>query len=214
MNRSADGFGRHAPRLLEDGREELRYRLEAFRRLYSFLSQVIPFGDSKLEKLDAYLRFLETKLPVREGAGRLYLDDDVKLKFYRLQKISEGSIAAAGRGQKGGNAGASSSPVTFNLPCMPVRFFINLAYVISNFQPDAVGAEAPHHKACKAQPTEDPPGLRREEIRHPRSPGGLVARHDGRCRVAVEIEAHCDECLLAGGARGGKHHTRSGQIDA
>lgn len=25
---------------------------------------------------------------------------------------------------------------------MPVRCFINLAYVISNFQPDAVGAEA------------------------------------------------------------------------
>jgi len=78
----------------------------------------------------------------------------------------------------------------------------------------AVGAEAPHHKACKAQPNEGPPGLRREEIRHPRSPGGLVARHDGRCRVAVEIEAHCDECFLAGGARGGKHRTRSGQIDA
>ena len=35
---------------------------------------------------------------------------------------------------------------------MPVRFFINLAYVISNSQPDAVGAEAPHHKARKAQP--------------------------------------------------------------
>ena len=77
----------------EDGKEELRNRLESFRRLYSFLSQVIPFGDSKLEKFDAYLRFLETKLPAREGAGHLDLDDEVKLKFYRLQKVSEGSIA-------------------------------------------------------------------------------------------------------------------------
>jgi type I restriction enzyme R subunit len=77
----------------EDGKEELRNRLEAFRRLYSFLSQVIPFGDSKLEKFDAYLRFLETKLPVRPGTGRLDLDDDVRLKYYRLQKISEGRIA-------------------------------------------------------------------------------------------------------------------------
>ncbi len=42
-------------------------------------------------------------------------------------------LRAAGRGQKGGNGGASSSPVTFHLPCMPVKFFINLAYVISNF---------------------------------------------------------------------------------
>jgi len=129
-------------------------------------------------------------------------------------KACKGEAAAAGQGQKGGNGGASSSPVTFNLPCMPVRFFINLAYLISNFQPDAVGAEASHQKACEAQPNEDPPGLRREEIFHPRSPGGLVARHDGRCRVAVEIEAHCDKCFLAGGARGGKHRTRSGQIDA
>jgi type I restriction enzyme R subunit len=36
-----------------DQQEELRDRMEAFSRLYSFLSQVIPFGDSKLEKLDA-----------------------------------------------------------------------------------------------------------------------------------------------------------------
>ena len=48
-------------------------------------------------------------------------------------KACKGEAAAAGQGQKGGNGGASSSPVTFNLPCMPVRFFINLAYVISNF---------------------------------------------------------------------------------
>jgi len=77
----------------EDAKEEFRNRLEAYRRLYSFLSQVIPFGDSKLEKFDAYLRFLETKLPVRVGTGRLDFDDDVRLKFYRLQKISEGRIA-------------------------------------------------------------------------------------------------------------------------
>jgi bla regulator protein BlaR1 len=57
-------------------------------------------------------------------------------------KPCKGEPAAAGRGPKGGNAGASFSPVTFNLPCMPVRFFINLAYVISNFRPDAVGPSA------------------------------------------------------------------------
>jgi uncharacterized protein (TIGR03435 family) len=48
-------------------------------------------------------------------------------------KACKGESAADGRGQKGGGGGggASSSPVTFNLPCMPVKFFINLAYVIS-----------------------------------------------------------------------------------
>ena len=89
----------------EDGKEELRNRLEAFRRLYSFLSQVIPFGDSKLEKFDAYLRFLETKLPVRPGTGHLDLDDDVRLKFYRLRKIGEGRIAL-----QSGTPGALKGP--------------------------------------------------------------------------------------------------------
>jgi uncharacterized protein (TIGR03435 family) len=39
--------------------------------------------------------------------------------------------SGSGRGQKG-NGGRSMSPVTFNLPCLPLRFYINLAYVISN----------------------------------------------------------------------------------
>jgi uncharacterized protein (TIGR03435 family) len=52
-------------------------------------------------------------------------------------KACKGEPAAVGRGQKGGGGGASSSPVTLNLPCLPVRFFINLAYVISNTRLDA-----------------------------------------------------------------------------
>jgi len=75
-----------------DQQEELRDRMEVLSRLYSFLSQVIPFGDSKLEKLDGYLRFFDTKIGARPGSGRLNLDDEVKLKYYRLQKISEGRI--------------------------------------------------------------------------------------------------------------------------
>ncbi len=77
----------------EEPREEFRKALVAYRNLYSFLSQVIPFQDTDLEKLYSYVRFLLTKLP-RGGHGPIYnFDDDVSLKFYRLQKISEGSIA-------------------------------------------------------------------------------------------------------------------------
>lgn len=78
--------------LEEDVREEFRKTLVAFRNLYSFMSQVIPFQDSDLEKLYSYVRFLLTKLP-RDNRGPIYnFDDDVALKFYRLQKIGEGSI--------------------------------------------------------------------------------------------------------------------------
>lgn len=78
--------------LEEEVREEFRKTLVAFRNLYSFMSQVIPFQDSDLEKLYSYVRFLLTKLP-RDNRGPIYnFDDDVALKFYRLQKIGEGSI--------------------------------------------------------------------------------------------------------------------------
>ncbi len=78
--------------LEEDVQDEFRKTLVAFRNLYSFMAQVIPFQDSDLEKLYSYIRFLLTKLP-RGGRGSIYnFDDDVVLKYYRLQKIGEGSI--------------------------------------------------------------------------------------------------------------------------
>lgn len=79
---------------LEDSdEEEFRSTLVAFRNLYSFLSQIIPFSDSDLEKLYTYLKYLHSKLPRRDSSKSLNLDDDVELKYYRLQKISEGSIS-------------------------------------------------------------------------------------------------------------------------
>jgi len=71
--------------------EQFKSLLVTFRNLYAFLSQVIPFQDSDLEKLYTYVRFLLNKLPKRPSE-KLILDDDVQLKFYRLQKISEGTI--------------------------------------------------------------------------------------------------------------------------
>lgn len=72
--------------------EEFRKTLTAYRNLYSFLAQVIPFQDSDLEKLYSYVRFFLTKLP-KGNRGPVYdFDDEVSLKYYRLQKISEGSL--------------------------------------------------------------------------------------------------------------------------
>jgi type I restriction enzyme R subunit len=76
----------------EDKREAFRGQVSGFRGLYSFLSQVIPFQDTDLEKLHTYLRFLEARLP--EGGAPVYdFGEDIQLKYYRLQKISEGRIS-------------------------------------------------------------------------------------------------------------------------
>ena len=82
--------------LLEERPEDAelwRGKLHAFRNLYAFLSQVIPYQDSDLERIYVFLRYLATKLP-RRGAGPAYqFDEEIRLEYYRLQMISEGSIS-------------------------------------------------------------------------------------------------------------------------
>ena len=70
-----------------------RGKIQAFRNLYSFLSQIIPYQDSELERLYVFLRHLSAKLPRRKSGPAYQFDDDVRLEYYRLQKISEGSIS-------------------------------------------------------------------------------------------------------------------------
>ena len=92
MNACIDPAVTRFTKLDYDDREEFRKGLIAYRSLYAFLSQIIPFQDSDLEKLYAYVRFLITKLP-KDDRGPIYnFDDDVALKFYHLQKIGETSI--------------------------------------------------------------------------------------------------------------------------
>jgi len=61
--------------------------------------------DSSLEKLDAYLRFLDEKLGNPNPHDPINLDKDVRLKYYRLQKISEGRIVL-----EAGTGGSLSAP--------------------------------------------------------------------------------------------------------
>ena len=96
MNAALDPAGARFATLLKENETEAdvwRRKMYAFRDLYGFLSQVIPYQDSDLERLYVYLRHLAAKLP-RRRSGTLYqFDDDVRLEYYRLQKIGEGSIS-------------------------------------------------------------------------------------------------------------------------
>ena len=79
----------------EDEAELWRGKVQAFRNLYGFLSQVIPYQDSDLERLYVFLRHLASKLPRRRSGEAYQFDDEVRLEYYRLQKISEGSVSLA-----------------------------------------------------------------------------------------------------------------------
>ena len=52
----------------EEEAEDWRGKTQAFRNLYGFLSQVIPYQDSDLERLYVFLRHLAAKLPRRRAA--------------------------------------------------------------------------------------------------------------------------------------------------
>jgi len=70
-----------------------RGKVQALLNLYGFLSQVIPYQGSDLERLYVFLRHLAAKLPRRKSGPAYQFDEEVRLEYYRLQKISEGSIS-------------------------------------------------------------------------------------------------------------------------
>lgn len=76
----------------ESDREAFRGQLTAYRNLYAFLSQIIPYQDSDLEKLYAFVRNLLAKLPPPGDGQSFTLDDEVALQYFRVQQVAEGSI--------------------------------------------------------------------------------------------------------------------------
>ena len=76
----------------EEEREEFRGQLKAYRNLYAFLSQIIPYQDTDLERFYAFARNLLAKLPPPGDGQAFVLDDEVALRFFRLQQMSEGSM--------------------------------------------------------------------------------------------------------------------------
>jgi type I restriction enzyme R subunit len=72
--------------------EDFRGLLITFRNLYGFLSQILPYFDEELERLYAFVRNLISKVPLPGDGAKFTLDDDVALKFFRLQQVSDGTI--------------------------------------------------------------------------------------------------------------------------
>lgn len=76
----------------EEMRSQFREKLNAYVSIYSFLSQIIPYGDPALEMLYSYGRFLLPHLPLDRDTERVKLGDEVGLQYYRLQRIYSGEI--------------------------------------------------------------------------------------------------------------------------
>ena len=81
--------------------DNFKHALQTFTRLYSFLTQIMPFSDVELEKLFTYSRFLLKKLPRKNQEDRFQLGDEVSLEYYRLQRVAEQNIIMEGQGEYG-----------------------------------------------------------------------------------------------------------------
>ena len=75
----------------DDDQTAFRDRLGAFVRLYTFLSQILPYADSELEQLAAFARGLLPNLRDDDN-GPLSIEQYVEMEFYRLQHVSTGVI--------------------------------------------------------------------------------------------------------------------------
>ena len=105
----------------EDTKAELRDALDRFTRAYSFLSQVMPFTDPKLERLYVYGKALAACLP-NQVSGGLEIGTDLVLTHLRLAQTATSNITLIeGQIEPGkpfpgeGQAGAAGDPLLDNL---------------------------------------------------------------------------------------------------
>jgi type I restriction enzyme R subunit len=90
----------------EEEQEAFKKLLTAFRNLYAFLAQTLPYQDVDLERLYVYVRLLLNKLPRRPGGPAYDFEDEVALQYYKVHKTFDGPIAL-----QAGVGGTVSGPV-------------------------------------------------------------------------------------------------------
>lgn len=76
----------------DEVRSAFRDKLSGYVRMYSFLSQILPYTDQDLEKLYSYGRFLIPHLPLDRDNTVVKIGNEVELQYYRLQRVSSGPI--------------------------------------------------------------------------------------------------------------------------
>jgi type I restriction enzyme R subunit len=95
---------------LKDEQEDFRTKAKDYIHKYAFISQILTFDDTRLEKLYVFLRFLVKKLPFTPERLPLEVLESVDMESYKIVKTkemkialedTEGSLEPMGGGQRG-----------------------------------------------------------------------------------------------------------------
>ena len=122
--------------LSEEDQDSFRDDLGRFVRYYSFLSQVISFGDAELERDYRYCRALASLIK-RAGGGTLDLGTEVELTHLTLEQSFEGSLTlTSDEGEvytiTGGHGSeqdpAAASPLSRIVENLNERYGLNLTH--------------------------------------------------------------------------------------
>lgn len=89
---AGDAVDRFTAIAKEEKREEFREKLSGYVKVYSFLSQIIPYADPDLEMLYSYGRFLLPHLPLDRDPTIIKVGEEVALQYYRLERVFSGAI--------------------------------------------------------------------------------------------------------------------------
>lgn len=103
--------------LNEEQQEDFKSKIQAFIRMYLYISQISTFGEVKWEKSYVFLSFLNKKLPKRESES-ISISDAVDLDSLRIQMIGKSKLSLEGKDKElkgisgeGGKLGGEEEPV-------------------------------------------------------------------------------------------------------
>ncbi|MXY53020.1 MAG: DEAD/DEAH box helicase [Gammaproteobacteria bacterium] len=121
--------------LNDDEGREFRRQLADYARMYAFLSQVLTFADTDLEKLYVFARYLRRLLPANPEELPLEVRQNIDMESFRIEQTSHGQIALERQAQPlepAGSKAATSTqgeelePLSHIIEALNERFGLNL----------------------------------------------------------------------------------------
>lgn len=80
---------------------QFKKKIRKYQSVYSFMSQLLPFSDLRLEKLFIYLKFLSKKLPTINEPLPFNVLEDVDMDSYKIDTRDEGTKITLDDGEGG-----------------------------------------------------------------------------------------------------------------